>query len=84
VACKQARLLLGANEHVCCGQGVFQYCLMVCGRSSNATVDAVYVALRCVLTISSRTIKDEAQVGSKFCTVFREHSVDHRGAFQHR
>lgn len=30
--------------------------------SSNATVDAVYVALGRVLTISGRTIKDEAQV----------------------
>jgi hypothetical protein len=30
---------------------------------SNAAVDAVYVALGRVLTISGRTIKDEAQVG---------------------
>jgi hypothetical protein len=31
---------------------------------SNAAVDAVYVALGRVLTISGRTIKDEAQVGA--------------------
>jgi hypothetical protein len=30
---------------------------------NNAAVDAVYVALGRVLTISGRTIKDEAQVG---------------------
>lgn len=33
---------------------------------SNAAVDAVYVALGRVLTISGRTIKDEAQVSKAF------------------
>jgi hypothetical protein len=39
--------------------------------SSSATVDAVYVALGRVLTISGRTIKDEAQVGVQDVT--KEH-----------
>lgn len=37
---------------------------------SNAAVDAVYVALGRVLTISGRTIKDEAQVGAVSHSLF--------------
>lgn len=36
---------------------------------NNAAVDAVYVALGRVLTISGRTIKDEAQVGRSIVQV---------------